>query len=73
MTQDYETSYISLGASAQLTIQIRPHGSPNVRGQTQDYMNHLSTLHMQSTQGWNDHLHKTDGIYIYIYQFLRKR
>ena len=30
MTQDYETSYISLGASAQLTIQI-PHGSPNVR------------------------------------------
>ena len=30
MTQDYETSYTSLGASAQLTIQI-PHGSPNVR------------------------------------------
>ena len=30
MTQDYETSYIGLGASAQLTIQI-PHGSPNVR------------------------------------------
>ena len=30
MTWDYETLYISLGASAQLTIQI-PHGSPNVR------------------------------------------
>ena len=30
MTQDYKTLYISLGASAQLTIPI-PHGSPNVR------------------------------------------
>ena len=30
MTQDYETSYISLGASAQLTIQI-PHKSPTIR------------------------------------------
>ena len=30
MTQDYEISYISLGASSQLTIQI-PHESPNVR------------------------------------------